>query len=257
MSNNNTLLDSEVVTEKQVGAKAYDMWVNNILTGCDDPEDSMAVIRMAADIIFTNLALDFKNPAGYIYLSTMFYATWHNILEFLASKTKEYSDYKLEITSLLSVGFCNGSDDEESEQGNFVPVIEHHSVKVPMALDNNDSTEVAPTVAWNAKMVTRNPDTIRQIAEKTAEFFRKECDLMIESSEAVFPIFGYIYSSLVTYITLKRREEDKFNYKIDFLNCFIISAMCAEDESTEIGFEPKQMQKLATKHDGSATAPNE
>lgn len=249
--------ETKVRKSEDVGGRAYDMFVENILQGCDNPEESMAIIRQAAEKIYTNLCLDFKNEAGYIYLATLFYSTWHNVLDFLESKVKNYTDYKLDIAGLIEVGFCNGQDDDESEQGNFVPTIEHKSSKVPLTLKEDEKSQVSPSVEFNSRMITQNPDAIRVIAEKVREFFDKECDLLLPSSETVFPIFGYIYNSLVVYVTLRRKELDEFNYKIDFLNCFNIIAMFAQDGGTEIGFEPKQMQKLSIKSDAHATSVNE
>jgi hypothetical protein len=124
-------------------------------------------------------------------------------------------------------------------------------------LTDDDQTKVVPAVAWNSKMIKQNPDKIREISQKVFEYFTTKCDLYLQTPEIIFPIFGYVYSALVTYVTLKRHESGEFSFGMDFCNCFVITAMLGKDMNTIIGFEPKQMQKLSTKNDGNATAANE
>jgi hypothetical protein len=83
---------------------------------------------------------------------------------------------------------------------------------------------------------------------------RNDLDVNLSTADMVMPIFITTYETLVNYLSIKRREEDKFEKEINFISCFYITARESDGPDDIIDIRPNINAKLTLKNDAGASS---
>lgn len=229
-------------------------------------EDTALILSAAAEDIFTHFGIKFGQKSvtdGSIewkpeMLGTAFIVFFEELLEKLKSLRAEYSEYAINVADRLIIGFSN-NDSEDNEIsgvddeviGNFAPFITHINKKHKEPSFELGASPESRCTQWINSNVT---DDIKVIEDISASAKTKLSQLKIKLIHHSFlpPAFIMVYEELVNVIQTKRRDEDKFKYTINFLNCFSIT--CREtDDGDEITITPNIRFKLDIKDNQSAS----
>lgn len=227
----------------------YLQYFNEYVT--EDQNDVLTICESASKIIKDRFKCKLDKPE---LVAAIYSNIYYSILTQLATFEKEYNDFQINICDRLLIGYSTTEDEDDEKQGNFQIYIRHlNSTKKNDDIAEQEATSDERAVIWNATNIKDQPKLLREIAIKAKEDLEK-IDVVISSSELIFPIFVSIYEALIVYLTTKRRETDEFQYEINFCSCFNIGARESEEDLDEIYIVPSIASKLTLKNDAQATA---
>lgn len=233
----------------------------------ENQDDVELILSAASQDIYQHFGIKFgrKNPAdGSIEWSTAMAGTAFivfidEIFKKLKSLQAEYSSYSINIADRLIIGFSN--DDGEDMQmdgvdnevvGNFCPYIQHINKKHKSPSFELSSDPQSRCTQWINSNILDDTKVIEAISSASKDTL-KNIGIKLMHHEFIPPTFIMIYEELINVIQTKRRDEDKFQYEINFLNCFFIR--CREtDDGDEIDIRPNIRYKLDMKDNEKASA---
>lgn len=217
----------------------------------EDQEDVITICETASKIIWDRFRARFDDPR---LLATTFSHIYTAIKNKLKSLEAEYSDFKLNIAGRLEMGYTTNENEDDEKQGNFMVFIRHlNSNKKNDELDDPTLKAVERAVQWNTENIIDQPKLLTAISVDALELL-KTVDINIGSSELIMPIFVTTYESIINYIKIKRREENDFEYEVNFISCFYIGARETEDDIDDIYIRPNIEAKLEIKDDSKASS---
>lgn len=196
-------------------------------------------------------------PAVVLGFYSVVYDTIRNTLN---EKRSEKSAFSINIADVIEIGYDDTKDDGEQEkQGNFCPFIFDIGHKTDVDEDP-DLDAVERCVRWNSENIKTQKKTLSEIATTAIKRASEELEIHLGTPEAVFPIFTTIHEQLVLYMKTKQAEEGTPQVMINFAGNFDIYCRLVEEDGKVlpvIEYKPKPSEKLQTKNDAVATAPEE
>lgn len=217
----------------------------------EDNDDIITICQTAGKIIWERFRARFDDPK---LLAATFSKIYGSIMSKLKDLEREYQDFNINICGRLDMGYSTNEDEDDEKQGNFMVYIRHlNSRHKNDQIDDPQAKATERAVLWNAENCTVNPDILRKISVEALDAL-KEIDVNLGSSELVMPVFVTVYESLVNFLKIRRREKDDFEYEINFISCFYISARESEDEDDVINIRPNIEAKLTLKDDAGASS---
>lgn len=220
----------------------------------EDTEHILSICETASKIIWDRFRTRFDDPR---LLASCFSKIFGSFLNKLEALEAEYSDFNINICDRLCMGYSTNEDDDDEKQGNFMVYIRHiNANKKNEESDDPTAKAVERAVQWNTENIISQPELLRKISIDALEDL-KHIDVSIGSSELIIPIFVTTYEAIINYIKVKRREEDAFEFEINFISCFYIGARESEDEMDDIYIRPNIESKLQLKSDIKASSKHE
>ena len=220
----------------------------------EDTEHILSICETASKIIWDRFRTRFDDPR---LLASCFSKIFSSFLNKLEALEAEYSDFNINICDRLCMGYSTNEDDDDEKQGNFMVYIRHiNANKKNEESDDPTAKAVERAVQWNTENIISQPELLRKISIDALEDL-KLIDVSIGSSELIIPIFVTTYEAIINYIKVKRREEDAFEFEINFISCFYIGARESEDEMDDIYIRPNIESKLQLKSDLKASSKHE
>ena len=221
----------------------------------EDQEHIITVCEAASKIIWDRFRAKFDDPRLLAVTISKIYGAFVTKLKSLQT---DYSDFKINIAGRLEIGYSDAVDDGDDEKlGNFMIYLFHlNQSKKNDEVDDPTAKAVERAVQWNTENVIDQPELLRKISVDALESL-KECKINLGSSELILPVFVTTYEVLVNYLKIKRREEDVFEFEVNFISCFYIGARETADDVDDIYFRPNIEAKTTIKDDSHATAKHE
>lgn len=220
----------------------------------EDEEDILTICQTASKIIYDKFKLRFDDPRLLGTTMSKIYTAFTDRLEALEN---EYSDFTINICDRLALGYSTNIDEDDEKQGNFMIFIRHLNATKKDDMENDPTAKAVDiAVKWNSDNYGKQPQLLKEIAIKAYEELKK-MDILLFSSELVIPVFVTTYETIVNYLKIKRKEEDLFDYEINFMGCFYIGAREGADETDDIYIRPNIESKLKLKDDNKATSKHE
>lgn len=217
----------------------------------EDEDSIITICETASKKIWDRFKARFDNPR---LLGSCFSKIFGAILNKLESLESEYSDFNINICDRLSIGYTTTEDDDDEKQGNFMVYIRHlNSNKKNEESDDPTAKCIERAVQWNTENIISQPELLRKISIEAVDEL-KQIDVSIGSSELIMPVFVTTYEAIVNYLKIKRRENDSFEFEINFMSCFYIGARESEDEIDDIYIRPNIESKLKLKNDTKASS---
>lgn len=215
----------------------------------EDREDNILILDNAGRTIHKKFSVSIEDPSIW---GTIFYIVYNAIIEHIVSKEKEYSSYQLSVCDRFVVGYDNDEDEDNEKIGNFAIQIKDRGMNID-ATDVDDPTITAreKCVRWNAENVINQADDIRNIAIRSRDLLQI-AGIRLASPELIMPIFITIYQHLISFLKIRRRELDQFEYQCNFMSCFYIYARESEQGDDIIAIKPSIGDKLNAKNDEAA-----
>ena len=197
----------------------------------EDTEHIITICESASKIIYDRFKARFDDPRLLAACFSKIYSAFLNRLEALES---EYSSFQINICDRLSMGYSTTNDDDDEKTGNFMISITHlNSNKKNENVDDATAKTEERAVQWNTENIISQPELLRKISVEAVEEL-KSIDVNIGTTELIMPIFVTTYETMVEYLKIKRREEDAFEFEINFISCFYIGSRESEDELDDI-----------------------
>lgn len=217
----------------------------------EDQEDIMTICETASKQIRDKLKVRFDDPR---LLGAVFSKIYDAILNKLESMETEYSDFTINIADRVSIGYTTSENDEDEKEGNFMVFIRHmNSNKKVDDVDDPTAKPHERAVQWNTENIIAQPDLLRNISVDAVEEL-KSINVQIGTSELIIPIFVFVYEAIISYLKIKRREKNEFEFEVNFMSCFYIGARESEDEFDDIYIRPNINSKLKLKNDVKASS---
>ena len=217
----------------------------------EDQEHILTICETASKLIYDRFRARFDDPR---LLAACFSKIYSAFLNKLVSLEAEYSDFQINICDRLSIGYTTTSDDDDEKVGNFmVSIIHLNSNKKNDNIDDPTAKTEERAVQWNTENIISQPELLRKISVEAIEELKK-IDVNIGTSELIIPIFVTTYESIINYLKIRRREEDSFEFEINFISCFYIGARESEDDTDDIYIRPNIESKLKLKNDTKASS---
>lgn len=217
----------------------------------EDQEHIITICETASKIIWDRFRARFDDPR---LLGSCFSKIFGAFLNKLESLESEYSNFDINICDRLLIGYSTTEDDDDEKQGNFMVSIRHlNSNKKNEESDDPTAKCTERAVQWNTENIIAQPELLRKISIEAVDEL-KQIDVAIGSSEIIIPLFVTVYESIVNYLKLKRRENDSFEFEVNFMSCFYIGARESEDEIDDIYIRPNIESKLKLKNDTKASS---
>lgn len=219
----------------------------------NDVEDNMTIGEMATAECLQKLNMGI-NPKTAI----AFYAiVYEQIIEKLKQKREEKDEFAINIANVVTIGYDNASDDEESETtGNFNVFIQDGTKKPVFAEDPDLYTQERCT-QWLAVNVTEQPKTIEAIAVAAVKALHETVEVELSAPECVFPAWAIIHLAMVSFLKTKRTEKSSYDEMIEFAGQFEAHCVLKEDGEVMMEYKPHVADKLNIKSNIIATASDE
>lgn len=219
----------------------------------EDEEHLQMVGETANRILFDRFHITIES---YKMTTVIFLKTCEVIMDKLKKLITEYNEFTINICDRVSFGFSNNENEDDEKAGNFMVFMKH--LKDSPRLEKSDDitmSNMERVVQFNSENIKAQPELIRGISVDTVKYLR-DVDIQLSNSELIIPIFVTYYESLVSYVKIKRKEEDSFDFEMNLVTMTVGSR---EGESGEdvIYIRPSIESKLALKNDASASAVNE
>lgn len=224
----------------------------------EDIDDILMVSKIASELLTDKMNLRFVNPETNKpdprMLASIFSKIYEGILISLEKYEREYSDFELNICSRLLIGYTTSVSDEDEKEGNFMIYLRHlNNTKKLEDFDDPSLTPAERAVQWNQENIIDQKDTMKTISVQALKCL-EEIDFKIADYELILPIFTFVYESLVGYLKTRRRENNDYEYEINFMNCFFIGVREAEDGVDDVYIRPTIDSKLRMKNDSLASS---
>ena len=218
----------------------------------EDEEDILRICSVASQKLNDLLKLPFDDPR---LVGVIFSKTFDAILDELKDSEQKNSGCELNICNRLAIGYTTTASDEEEKSGNFMIYINHKSTETHYESSDEvmgkESKDLC--VEWNTSNIRDNPSAIQRIQAIAVDKLRK-IDVIIGGKDIIMPVFIMTYESLIDVIKIRRQETKEFEYEINFLSCFNVTARETEDGDSEISIRPNINAKLTIKSDKIASS---
>ena len=218
----------------------------------EDEEDILRICSVASQKLNDLLKLPFDDPR---LVGVIFSKTFDAILEELKSSEEKNSSAELNICNRFVIGYTTTASDEEEKSGNFMIYINHLSTEnhYERSEDIHERDPKELCVKWNTDNINENPSAIQRIQAIAVDKL-KQIDVLIGGKDIIMPVFVLTYESLVDVIKIRRSETKEFEYEVNFLSCFNITARETELGDSDISIRPNINAKLALKSDKLASS---
>ena len=184
--------------------------------------------------------------------AVIFSKTFDCILDELKSQQKGKSEFNINICKRFNIGYTTNENADDEKVGNFCIYLNHLNVSSKQStIDTTEEKSIVRCAQWNTVNIEDQPQIIKNISAAAIEELKK-IDIVMKSSEAIMPIFITVYENIINYIIIKRAESNSYEYTINFVSCFDITAREAED-GTDIVITPSINSKLYLKDDSNAS----
>lgn len=224
----------------------------------EDKEDVLMICETANKQLYKEFKMSFNDPITKKpdprLLASSFGKIYEAILISLEKFERTYSDFELNICGRLLIGYSTNQDEDDEKQGNFMIYIRHLNVNKKFdSVEDPSSTASERAVQWNNENIINQPEVIKNVSIEALDVL-KGIDVVLNSSECVMPIFVTVYESIINYLKIVRREQDLFEYEINFMNCFFIGVRESEDGNDDVYIRPNIDSKLRLKNDSLASS---
>lgn len=217
----------------------------------EDEEHILTICETASKLIYDRFRARFNDPRLLAACFSKIYGAFLNKLESLQT---DYASFEINICDRLSMGYSTNENEDDEKQGNFMVYIRHlNTNKKNEDVDDPMVKSEERAVQWNTENIISQPELLRKISIEAIEEL-KTIDVSIGTSELIMPMFITTYESIINYIKIKRREEDSFEFEVNFISCFYIGAREAEDDFDDIYIRPNIEAKLKLKNDLKASS---
>ena len=226
----------------------YESYFNEICT--EDVKDVLMICTTASKRLCDLFKIKIDDP---MMVAVIFSKTYETVLKELAALEKEYDSYQISFCDRFCIGYTTNENEADEKEGNFMIYINHLNV-IP-TIDEYDAqlSNRERCVQWNTDNIKKQPEELKKIAAKTTEALKK-LDISMLSDEIIIPMFITVYETIIEVLKIRRKEEDKFEFEINFCSCFYISAIEQEDQDTDIiNIRSNIHGKLMLKNDALAS----
>lgn len=226
----------------------YLQYFNEICT--EDVEDVLMICTTASKRLRDRFKIKIDEPK---MLAAIFSKTYETVLRELQSLEKDYSEYQITFCDRFVMGYSTNQNESDEKEGNFMIYINHLNVipstdEVDPQLSNKERC-----VQWNTDNIKTQPEEIKTIAAKTTEALKK-IDIVLTSDEIIIPTFITVYETIIEVMKIRRKEQDKFEYEINFCSCFYVTVIEQDDQDTDIiNIRSNIHGKLMLKNDAIAS----
>ena len=195
--------------------------------------------------------------------AVIFYVTFIQILEFIASRQKTYNNFTIEICNSINIGYTNNVNDENEKVGNFMPIMEFISINRNI-VDNSDSIDTNRTtqnfLRWKEINIKKNAEYYKSIQENTYNVLRRDYKISLRTEEAVIPLFCIFTDILYQVLKMKYREldgTDVSEVSMNVMGLFDMFYSFNEEDNQEIvEYQPNITMKVKLKQDDVAARDN-
>lgn len=216
----------------------------------ENQEDLLQVGELAMRSISDKFALTLNK-------SELVLGIYHKVFEAVRNVLKEkqelYPDYLINIADRVEIGYSNYDNENAEKNGNFMFSIKHLEGKKMNSRDDDTDDTIELATQWNAYNITSDIETIQEIAEKAKKMIEDDLDVSLGSSELIMPIFVTIHEALVSFLTIKRVDEQTCEYEINMCGDFAAGVREDEQANEIIYFIPPVDLRLFMKDDLKAT----
>ena len=176
------------------------------------------------------------------------------IAKLIEKRNAEYQMYKFIIANRVEIGYDQSVSDEFEKNGGFIIYIKHLYHEKPIAVEKEyEDDTIDLCTAWNTINITSDTKVINDIASASVKLLNN-LDIKLGSSELVMPIFATVYDAMITYLRIRRAELKEYDYTINFLSLFDVSAKESDGVDDTIVFVPAIEFKLGLKSDGKGSS---
>lgn len=226
-------------------------YAENIIV--DNIDDVYSIIEMSQRELQNKFDMKTKHPEMVL---TAFALTFEAFVKKLKERADAgYNKYKIIIANRVEIGFDNAEGEDYEKNGGFMFYIKHlyYNAKDDDSNREYEDTTITLCTTWNSINITTDSQIIREVAIKAVDDFKKY-DIVIQSHEAVMPIFATVYDNIVTYIKLQRANNNEFEYEVNFAGLFSVRSQASDDLDDIIAFTPAIDNKLLLKSDSGASS---
>jgi hypothetical protein len=226
----------------------YETYFNEICT--EDVEDVLMICTTASKRLWDLFKIKVDDPK---MIAVIFSKTYETVLKELANLEKEYDNYQITFCDRFVIGYTTDENENDEKEGNFMIKIDHLNV-IP-TIDDYDPqlSNRERCVQWNTDNIKKQPEELKKIASMTTEALRK-LDINALADEIIIPIFVTVYETIIEVMKIRRKEEDKFEFEINFCSCFYITVIEQEDQDNDIiNIRSNIHGKLMLKNDAMAS----
>jgi len=220
----------------------------------EDEED----LRKACNVADLRNWEEFKVKLEYPeILASIFSKTFEAIIKKLEVFEKDNSMFNINIANTLNIGYTTSENDDDEKEGNFMVYIKDNLGGKPLAsLEHNESNMTAKecVTQWcQSHIVDENIGILNEIAVKALSML-KDIDIILPTSDFIWPLFCTLYSNIISQAIQMRKETNQFKYEINVFSCFYLIVQEAEDDNVDIIIRPSILSKLALKNDSIASS---
>ena len=185
--------------------------------------------------------------------TAVFLKTFETFVGKLKKLSQQYSNFEINIANRLAIGFNNVDSDDDEKSGNFVFYLRHLKSETKTE-PNSDPTvsNIERCVQWNAENIIHNPEIIRDTVVEAGKALH-DIDIQLGNTEIIMPIFIMYYEAIISFMKIRRRELNEFEYMIEF-PFFRIYCRESEDARDVIMISPTVIGKVTMKDDVAASA---
>lgn len=219
---------------------------------CEDQKDVLNICETAMKQLYDQRGIGYGDPK---LVGSCFSKIFETILIKLQGLEKDYSSFEINFLDRLVIGYSTKEDEDDEKQGNFMVYIRHlNAMKKNEDVDDPTLSSRERCVQWNAENIRCQPDIIDSISIAALSMINKDLETALASKEVIMPTFIYTYEAIVNYLKIARREQNKFEYEINFISCFYIGVRESEDGNDDVYIRPNIESKLLLKNDSVASA---
>ena len=226
----------------------YLQYFNEICT--EDVDEVVMVCTTASKKLRDRFKIKIDDPK---MIAAIFSKTYETVLKELACLEKDYSEYQIVFCDRFVIGYSTNENEADEKEGNFMIYINHLNV-IPTTDDIDPQLDPKERcVQWNVDNIKKQPQELKTIASKAVEALKK-IDITLTSDEIIIPTFITVYETLIEVMKIRRKEQDLFEYEINFCSCFFVSVIEQEDQDTDIvNIRSNIHGKLMLKNDAVAS----
>lgn len=182
------------------------------------------------------------------------------ILEKLAEKRADKSEFAINFADIVEIGYDNSEDDGEQEKvGNFCPYMADLGGTVEMKDGYESKGSVERCTEWMSEnFKDKKAKTVDEIATAAMKKLKDRIELHIAEAPIIIPAFCIIHGEIVKYMKIKRMNENLSDCMINFAGNFeVYCRLTGDGDDVAIEYSPNPSDKLSIKSDATATAPTE
>ena len=215
----------------------------------ENQEELVQIGELAMRSISDKFALTLNKPE---LVLVIYDVTFKAIIDVLKEKEEVYPDYAINIADRVEIGYSNYNNENAEKNGNFMVSIKHLAGKKINNRDDESDDTIELATQWNAYNITSDIETIQDIAERAKKALDDSFDVSLGSAELIMPLFISIHEALVSYLSIKRVENQTCEYEINMCGEFAAGVREDEEANEVVYFIPPVDLRLYMKDDFKA-----